>query len=130
MRGLQLIMPYESASVMRFFCGLAGCLMLAAGGMASADEPVRLDNKTMDAVTAGAWNGVAIAFTTNGSAAGQVINFSELSQTSTKSTTTVVGGVTTSNFKSSASSQLTAQAMGSGTSSSSGGGGVYTTVYK
>lgn len=115
---------------MRILSGVVGVLLLGAGSIALADEPVRLDAAEMDMVTAGIWNGGGLAFTFGGTAQGNVNNFFELSQAGFVEQTNLTPTTFEADAQAFASAQLRSQSIGVGATSTSGAGGVYTIVFQ
>ena len=114
---------------MRVLNGLVGIALLGIGGVALAQEPVRLDAASLDSVTAGLWNGFALAFTTPALARGASTTIFQGSQIQTEERLELTPPKFTGTFNASAISLSETRTSGVGTTSATGGGGVYTGVF-
>ncbi|HRW60951.1 MAG: hypothetical protein H6852_01220 [Geminicoccaceae bacterium] len=114
---------------MRILNGIVGIALLGVGSVALAGEPVRLDAASLDSVTAGLWNGFALAITSPATARGASIKAFQGSLFQTEERLTATPSAFSGDFQALAISQTYVKASGIGTTSASGGGGVYTGVF-
>lgn len=114
---------------MRILNGIAAIALLSVGSVALADEPIRLDSASLDSVTAGVWNGFALAFTTPATARGASITAFQGSAIETVEVLVLTPTSFSGDFQAAGLSQTSVRSIGIGTTSASGGGGVYTGVF-
>lgn len=114
---------------MRIISGVAGLALLGMSGAALADEPVRLDGKALDQVTAGLYDTFALSFVGPTLATGGATTTSNLAATQTIEVISIVPPNFAADARSFALVQSSVQSSNVGTSSASNSGGVYTGVF-
>lgn len=113
---------------MRTFSALCGLVVVGFTTAALAGEPTRLADHDLDRVSAGLFDGTAIAFTNDARLSGASMTLFERSATLTVKTTELDPPSFNANFEGLAISQLQARSSGVGFTQAQGGGGVRLTI--